>query len=207
MAPWFSGPSIPTEVDERLRMAAAVAAEQVMDMHVVSALELVDHGAERVPVERLLDTYVRLHSLDVGQEWQVRERVVAALGREMGEAGSAPRLTGSPSLLRRLARRLRGRVHHDLRAWVEVHGARLTLDLIDLHVRHAVTFARILDEHGSASDAVRYYTHALRLPAPTAYLVRLKVIMAMAAPAAPAPAEPHQNPTRHLPLRLADGGS
>lgn len=207
MAPIFSGPPIPTEVDERLRMAAAVAAEQVLDMHVAAALELVDYGADRVPVERLLDTYVRLHSLDLSQEWRVRERVVAALGRELGEDVTAPRLTGSPSLLRRLARRLRGRVHHDLRDWVEVHGARLALALIDLHVRHAVTFVRILGEHGSTSDAIRYYKHALRLPATSAELVRLRVIMAMAAPAAPTPAGPQQNATHHLPLRLADGGS
>ncbi len=207
MAPLFYGSRIPTEADERLRMAAAVAAEEVLDLHVASALELVERGADRVPVERLLDAYLRLHSLDLGQEWRIRERVVAALGQEIGADGTAPRLTATPSVLRRLVLRLRGRVHHDLREWVEVHAARVELSLVDAHVRHALAFVRILAEHRTTSEAIRHYTRTMSLPATTAEFVRLKAVLATAGPAAPTSAEPHHGSPPRLPLRLADGGS
>lgn len=207
MASFLVGQRVPVEVEERLRMAAAAAAEQVLEAHVAAALELVDTGGDRAPVGRLISTYARLHHLGPGQEGRLRERVLAALGREAGAAWTQRELDAPRSLFRRIARRLRGRIHHDLREWVEVHTARVQLALIDLHVRHALVFVRILDEHESTSQALHSYGRMLELRPTTAEFVRLKALLTIDKSKPTAKVEPLHPPTPHVPLRLADGGS
>jgi hypothetical protein len=207
MAPLFISRRIPTEVDERLRLAAAAAAEQVLDVHVASALEVVEEGAERAPVERLLRAYARLHYLEDSQEWRLRERVLAVLGQEPGADWTYRELTAPRSFLRRLARRVRGRIHHDLREWVELHTARVQLRLVDLHVRHALAFVRILHGHATTVEALHTYGRMLNLRSSTAEFVRLKALLTVDRTDEPARAQPLHPQPPHIPLRLADGGS
>jgi hypothetical protein len=207
MASFWIGQRVPRDVDERLRMAAAAAAEQVLEAHVAAALELVDEGADRAPVERLLGAYARLHHLEVGQEGRLRERVLASLGREAGAAWSQRQLEAPRSILLRLARRLRGRVHHDLRDWLELQTARVQLALIDLHVRHALVFVRIVGEHGTTHQAIQSYARMLQLRPTTAEYLRLKALLAVDRAESAVRVEPIHPPAPHLPLRLADSGS
>lgn len=196
----------PREVDERLRIATAVAAEQVIEEHVTSALEVVAEGADRAPVERLLEAYNRLHYLDDAQQRQLRERVLASLGRDPASTDENHGLAGPRSPFRRLARRLRGRVHHDLRDWVERHHARVQLSLIDLHVRHALKFVRLLDGHATTSAALSTYARMLRLRETIAEIVRLKALRTLYDAEAPDHIEPLHPRPAPLPLRVADSG-
>lgn len=160
---------------EQLHLAAAVASEAVLDAHANFALELVDEGGDRVPVERLLSAYGRLHHLDDDARRQLTERVLARLGREPGEAG--PRRLQQPrSVLRKAARRLRGRVHKELREWVDRHTARAQLAILEVHVEHALRFAHILFDQGSPDEAVGLYSETLTLRPTMAEMVRLRVL-------------------------------
>jgi hypothetical protein len=207
MGPQFVSGRVPTEVSDRLRMAAAVAAEQVLDVHVMSALEVIEEGADRAPVDRLLTAYARLHYLGAGQTWRLRERVLAALGREMGSSATHRRLAGPRSLFGQLVVRLRGRVHHELRDWVDLHTARVQLALIDVHVRHALAFVRILEGHAATGEALQAYTRSLGLRSASAELVRLKALLTIDRADATTPVETLHPSPPHLPLRVADGGS
>lgn len=196
----------PREVVERLRIAAAVAAEQALEEHVASALEVVAEGADRAPVERLLEAYGRLHYLSEEQRQQLRDRVLAALGRDPSTTDPHNGLAGPRSPFQRLARRLRGRVHHDLREWVERHSARVELSLIDLHVRHAMKFVRILDGHASTGEALDTYARMLRLRQTVAEIVRLKALRTLYDARSTGRVEPLHPRPAPLPLRVADSG-
>jgi hypothetical protein len=199
------GKQYPREVRERLRIAAAVASEQAIEEHVASALEVVAEGADRAPVERLLDAYGRLHYLNDQHQRQLRERVFAALGRDPDPARhhglSAPR-----SPFRRLSRRLRGRVHHDLRDWMSSHNARVQLSLIDLHVRHSLKFVGILDGHAETGEALDLYARMLTLRETIAEIVRLKALRTLHDAQVPGRVEPLHKRPGPLPLRVADSG-
>jgi hypothetical protein len=202
----FFGKQRPREVEERLRIAAAVAAEQVLEEHATSALELVREGGDRAPVENLLEAYGRLHYLHEEHQRQLRERVFAALGRDHGAAGPDQGLAAPRSPFSRLGRRLRGRVHHELREWVARHTARVQLALIDLHVRHALKFVRILDGHAETTEALETYSRMLRLRQTVAEIVHLKALRTLHDAEAPGSVEPLHPRPGPLPLRVADSG-
>jgi hypothetical protein len=202
----FARRRLPQEVHERLHVAAAVAAEQVVEAHITAALEVVAQGADRAPVERLLDAYARIHYLEDGQHRQLRERALAALGRQPAAAWTERELVAPRSPFRRLVRRFRGRVHHDLRQWIERHTARVQLALLDLHMHHALEFVRILDGHRSATEAAEGYAVMMRLRATTAEMVRLKVLIGLPEPGTGSDVEPLRPRTARFPLRIADNG-
>jgi hypothetical protein len=196
----------PREIEERLRIAAAVAAEQILDEHATSALEVVAEGADRAPVERLLEAYGRLHYLSDPQQRQLRERVFAALGRDPDHSEQHHVLMAPRSPFQRLARRLRGRVHHELRDWMGSHTARVQLSLIDLHVRHSLKFVAILDGHVSTTEALDMYAHMLHLRETIAEVVRLKALRTLHDAAVPGRVEPLHVRHGPQPLRVADSG-
>lgn len=200
----FRRKSVPQEVQERLRMAAAVAAERVIDEHVRSALELVDEAADRAPLERLLAAYMRLHHLGDGEARQLRDRVLASLGRD-GQGDRVGALEEPRSPFERLRRRLRGRVHLDLRDWVERQSARVELTVVDLHVEQALGFVRIM-EGNPVGHALDEYVRKLGLRPAVAEFVRLKVLKKLhdAARGDVEPLHPHTTP---FPLRrVVDNG-
>lgn len=173
MNPLFRTRRLPPAVMDRVRMAAAVAAELVLEEHVRSAVEMVEQGVDRAPVRRLLSAYVRLHHLEGQESLQLHERVLASLGRRPDGAGP---LNGPRSPLARLRRRLRGRVNPELRDWVERHTARVQLTVIDLHAERALEMLRLVEDHASASDGIRLYSDMLGLRPAVAEVVRLKVL-------------------------------
>lgn len=160
---------------EQLHLAAAVAREAVLAEHVRFALQLLDEGGDRVPVERLLSAYARLHYLDDDARRKLTDRVLVALGQDPDAPGRA-RLEPPQSVLQRAAHRLRGRVHSDLREWVDRHTARAELAVLDVHVEHAMRFVGILFDQGAPDEAVNLYAETLGLRPTVAELVRLRVL-------------------------------
>lgn len=176
MTPLLRKRRIPVELADRLHMAAAVAAEQVLDEHVRSAVELVEEGAGRAPVERLIAVYARLHYLKEPETRKLRERLLAALGRSGSGAGS---LAGPRSPLARLSRRVRGRRDRELREWVEQHTARVELAVLDIHVENALATLRIAGPDLPVGSAISIYTEMLDLRETMAEMVRLRVLKAL----------------------------
>lgn len=202
--------SITDETKEQLQLAAAVAAESVLTEHIRYAMEVVHEGSDRAPVERLVAAYSRLHHLSEAEHRKLREGVFVALGRDPDTAGKG-RLQQPRSILRRVGRRLRGRVHFELREWVQRHTARVELAVLNIHVEHALRFARIVQENQSPARAADLYSEVMGLRPSITEMVRLRVLAA--APSGVEADDPIVEPLRRpgsggemLPFRLAEEG-
>jgi hypothetical protein len=155
----------------QLELSAAVAREAVTQHHIASALKLIELGADRVSAIRMLDIYLRLHGITSVQAELLAFSVLAALGntRPAGEATALllDRDEGESeptSLLAVVRRRLRGRVHHDLRRWVELATGAAQAGLMEIHVRHAMRFAEELVETHSVGQACALYADMAGVP-------------------------------------------
>lgn len=167
--------SLNDDTREQLDLAAAVATEAVQDAHVRFALDLLDEGGDRVPVERLLDAYARLLHLTDEQQRQLTDRVFGALGRDP-DAARGTRLQARGSVIHRAATRLRGRVHPGLRVWLDRHAARAALSVLDLHVEHALRYVVILLDQRTPEEAAGMYAETMGLRPTEAEMVRLRVL-------------------------------
>lgn len=154
-------PSLDPESRRKLEVTLAVATQRAHDVHVRQALELVTHSHGRVPVERALGIYSRIHGLPGELERTLASRVLAALG----EADLGPDTAEAPreDLIGRIRRRLRGRRDLQLRRWVEFHKGRTDRDLVDVHVEAIARVDRELSEVHSVADAVAWYAEAAGL--------------------------------------------
>ncbi len=147
------------DLRRQLDVATAIATEELMAAHAIHVLELVELSGARVAPERLVEIYLRLHGVEGPQALVVRTRVLAALGhkarstvvepQEAGESRGTVGEAGAPpprGIFRYLRERFRGRVHTDLRRWVELHTGRAAMGLLDIHVRNALAFVDILGD-------------------------------------------------------------
>lgn len=154
-----------------LELAAAVAREEAVQFHVTSALEFIRLGTDKVPPERMLDIYLRLHGMAGAHAELLAYRVLAALGQR-APADAPPFVESEPappadpsSLLGSVRKRLRGRVHHELRRWIELATGAAKAGLLELHVRHAIRFARDLAQTHSVAQASALYAGMAGVPA------------------------------------------
>jgi hypothetical protein len=180
-----------------LQVAAAVAREAVQQLHVEHALELIRCADGQVSDLRMLDIYLRLLDLTGPGGDAVANRVLASLGRTrapaLGRAG-AFRDEGEPedvvaddrSLLRLLRRRLRGRVHHELRRTVELRTGVVHAALLDLHSGHALGFVGLLADTHTIGQACSVYTSMVQLPPTLAAMLYVMVLDRIAANESPA---------------------
>ena len=155
----------------QLEVAAAVASEDVVQMHAARALELVELANERVTAPRMLLIYARVHYLDGQTAQTIAPRVLATLGQRAVETGALVQawredeeeevFGDSRSLLRVIRERLRGRIHHDLRRWIELHSGEVQVALLELHTTHALRFLQILDGECPTHAAVDTYARML----------------------------------------------
>lgn len=198
---------VPRDVLERMRMAAAVASASVLDEHVRSATELVRHGSDRVALERLLAIYGRLQRLDDSDHRTVAERTLAFLGRDPESALGAGGLAEPRSLFVRVRNRLRGRVHLDLREWIDYHTAHVELRVLEIHAEHALGFVRLAREHVRPVHALALYIEMMTLQDPAAALLRLRVLASLYNAGPPAEVMPIRPDGPRAPLRLANEGS
>ena len=146
-----------------LDVAAAIATEEVLSAHVAQVLELVDLAEGRVVPQRVADIYLRLHGLEEPTASAVRTRVLAELGQR-ARTGVSPEPVGDETTqesprgpFRSLRERLRGRVHHDLRRWMEIHSGRAEVIILDIHVRNALGFVQTLAPDVPIQEAVAIY--------------------------------------------------
>jgi hypothetical protein len=211
-----------------VQVAAAVAREAVQQLHVEHALALIRHGAGRFSELRMLEIYLRLLELSGPDGEGIANRVLASLGRAQslhgtrvvsgmssaqGEAHGAADddvVADDHSLLRTLRRRLRGRVHDELRRTVELQVGVARTALLETHVRHARGFVELLAHTHTIADACGLYTAMVEMPPSHEAVLYMLVLDRIAAEessatwAAVAQDAPSQPPREHrLPGRAA----
>jgi hypothetical protein len=150
-----------------LEVAAAVAREAVLQLHVARAVKMIDLAGDRVSALRMVNIYLRLQALTGPEGSIVANRVLALLGQRGHKGptttlfieGEVDQQVEEPRSVFRIVRdRLRGRVHHELRRWVELHSGATQVALLDIHVRHALRFVKELADTHAISDAVELYS-------------------------------------------------
>jgi hypothetical protein len=156
-----------------LDVAAAVAREAVIQLHVERSLQLIELVAGSVAALRALDIYVRLLSLTGTTREMVMNRVLAALGQSVGAPQAAERIyvpvpaasqEDRRSMWAMLRRRLRGREHAELRRAVELHTGATLKSLLDVHVEHASRFVVLLGASMRMDHACDVYTELVHVP-------------------------------------------
>lgn len=189
---------IPNAAKRReLEIAAAVAREKVMQFHVTSALRLIGLAAERVSPLRMLAIHLRLHHIVGAEAELLAYRVLAAIGETAPATTTRLFIDDSEdpapengSLWRVLRDRLRGRVHHDLRRWVELATGAAQAGLVDIHARHAIRFAQELTETHSVTEAAALYADMVDMPAPLRSAFTMHLMDRLAAQELPRSATP-----------------
>lgn len=174
---------------QELQVATAVAREAILHMLADHALALVRHAASDVSEQRMLDIYLRLLGITGHTADAVANRVLASLGHsrptaqpEVDSEGDGDDVApDSKSMLRTLHRRLRGRVNDELRHTVELQTGAAQAALLDLHVRHARGFVRLLEDSHSIAAACDTYIEALHVPPPLAGVLYILVVDSIAA--------------------------
>jgi len=177
-----------------LRVAAAVAQDEIMQFHVSSALRLIELAAGRVSAVRMVAIYLRLHDVTGAHSELLSNSVLAALGHRAsrGEAASLV-VEGEDSsardprvFLRMLRGRARPRVYHDLRRTVELAYGATEAGLLELQVQHALRFARDLADTHTTAHAVDVYALMTSVDEPAQHMLYVQVLHRLAAEELPA---------------------
>jgi hypothetical protein len=158
-----------------LEVAAAVARDEVMQYHISSALRLIELAAGRVSAKRMVAIYIRLHGIHGALAELLTYSVLAAIGQRATHGSTTSLVVegedsvphDARALLRVMRGRLRGRVHHELRRAVELAMGAAQIGVLDIHVYHALRFARELAETHDISHAVEVYSSMTEVPVAT----------------------------------------
>lgn len=190
-------PKVAAPKRRELQVAAAVAREAVMQLHVARATKLIELGGDRVSAPRMLGIYLRLQEITSPAAELLVNRVLAMLGQRTGK-GPVPSLfvegeddtepnDQHRSWIRVVRERLRGRVHDDLRRWVELHTGATQVAVLDTHVRHARRFVQDLSDSHNIEAACALYCELAEVPASMHSTVYMFVLDRMAAEELPRP--------------------
>ena len=161
---------ISAEKQRELQVAAAVAREAILQAHVARALKLIELAGDRVSAVRMLEIYARVQELHAAEAEAVAMRLLASIGQK-AKKGIRPAVyvegekdDDGRSIVSFVRDRLRGRVHHDLRRWVELHAGVTRVALLDIYVKHAVKFAEDLRETHPTSAALSIFRDLTGVP-------------------------------------------
>lgn len=199
-------PRLKAQKQRELQVIAAVAREAVLQLHVAHALELIDLAANRVSVLRMLAIYTRLHALAEADAEMLVNKVLAVVGQQrkgrtplVYVEGEDENIGDTRSFVNVVRDRLKGRVLHDLRRWVELHTGSTQVALLEQHVLHAKRFVAELAETHNIGDALAIYRDLAGVPANMAdalYICTLERLAAEELPRAQAPAQPAPDPAQ-----------
>jgi len=189
-------------------LTTAVCQERLLATHVRHVLALVDLVSDQLPFDRALDVYVRILNLNAEQARNIGSRALAALGRRGGlpetedfefepedeELDEAPPEEGASrgdQIFSRFKRRIRGRVHDELRTRIALAAARAEDELLATHVRNSLTFVKALKSEVSDANAVELYLDTMLLPEGVADVVYNRALRTIADKVLPPVEEAH----------------
>jgi hypothetical protein len=162
----------PSDVQRRLELAIASAVEALIDAHAEQALNLVAVLSPRMSFDHAVDRYLEMMELASDEAQAVRTRSLVMLGEAgVTEELERDRRTSSRlnwryatplGALRFVRRQLRRSAEEDL--WLELSAARSEEALARTHVKHALNFVTILDDHLPPTRAVSLYLEQLEVP-------------------------------------------
>lgn len=164
----------------QIDLSTAVSQERLLSTHVRHVLAMVDLVADQMPFDDALDIYVRILRLTPEQARNVGSRAFAALGSRSGlpevdqygadldldddtghdEEGGGGR---PDAVFARLRRRIRGRVHEDLRNRINLAAARAEDSILQTHVENSLIFVRAIGDEMPPSDSVEKYLETMML--------------------------------------------
>jgi hypothetical protein len=169
----FSSRDLSEALRRRVELAVAVAQERLLSTHVDHALRLIKLVGDQVRFENALGIYTRMLRLSDDEARVITTRALAALG-EQGidpaawaeqppEREPEDNVSTGRNFLRIMRQRLRGRVHDDLRRWVELAAARTEVALLHTHIENSLHFVNLLEKELPAAEAVELYLDALEV--------------------------------------------
>ncbi|HEX7240279.1 MAG TPA: hypothetical protein VF263_08450 [Longimicrobiaceae bacterium] len=171
-------------LQRQVDLTTAVCQERLLATHVRHVLALVDLVSDQLPFDSALDIYVRILRLTPEQSRNVGSRALAAIGRRSGlpevaemdidaladstDREDEPEDRGAggrfDAVFSRVRRRIRGRVHEDLRGRINLAAARAEDDLFHTHVENSLIFGKALAEEVQLPEAVELYLDTMSIP-------------------------------------------
>ena len=181
---------LPPELERRLDRAEATAREAITDVHANLALDLVAILAPRMPFDEAISRYLESLRLEGEEREAVGTRAVALMDesdlkedvqREAQRgAGWDWRYATPPGVLRYVRRQKKRSDEEEL--WLELAAARAEETLVDAHMRHALAFVELMEEHAHADPtrALAHYVERLQVPELRARIVYQRVLARLA---------------------------
>jgi hypothetical protein len=176
------------DLRRRLELAGAAAREARLNTHAQQAGDMVAVLARRMSFEHAIDRYLDVMALGADDAETVRTRTLAALGEQELSGGLNDARPRGWSLdwryatplgaVRYVRKRMRRSAEEDL--WVELLAARAEEALARTHIRHAMTFVKILHEFAPPTRAVSLYLDQLHVPSARARMVYQRVLARVA---------------------------
>ncbi|HEX8431201.1 MAG TPA: hypothetical protein VF625_07930 [Longimicrobium sp.] len=174
-------------LQRQIDLTTAVCQERLLASHVRHVLAFVELVSPDVQFDSALDIYARILRLSPEQARNVGSRALAALGRQRGmpDTGVDPEIElmeddaadredahVSPgdhsgrfdAIFGRVRRRIRGRVHDQLRDRINLAAARAEDSLFNTHVDNALIFSRALADEVPLHEAVDLYLEIMVIP-------------------------------------------
>lgn len=118
----------------------------------------------------MIEIYARVQQLDATVAEVITMRLLATIGQR-ARKGTRPTVyiegeldDDARSVFGFLRDRLRGRVLHDLRRWVELHSGQTRVALLDIYVKHAMKFVEDLSETHNIHNALEIYRDMVGVP-------------------------------------------
>lgn len=181
---------MPPELARKLDRAEALAREALLDAHAHLARDLVAILAPRMPFDQAIERYLETMQLEGEEKEAVGTRAVAILGdgdlqEDMAREGTRGwgwdwRYATPLGVLRYIGRVQKRSNEEEL--WLELAAARAEERLVEEHVRFAIQFVELMDEHSHADPtrAVAHYLERLDVPELRARMVYQRVMARLA---------------------------
>jgi hypothetical protein len=208
-------------MQRQVDLTTAVCQERLLSTHVRHVLALVDLVHEELPFDSALDIYARILRLTPEQARNVGSRALAAIGRRTGlteaddvnldlEEDDEDELEHRPgeeggrfdAVFSRVRRRIKGRVHDDLRQRINLAAARAEDSLFETHVNNALVFGKALAEEVPLHEAVDLYLDVMTIPEGVSDVIFNRALRIVADDVLPA-LEPGRVPRRDTDGRAA----
>jgi hypothetical protein len=179
---------IDRRIREELQIAAAMAREEILEIHVGQLLELIQITESKLSSKRATETYIQLHSVDQETARQITGKTLAALGKKretestirIETTDTEPATKNGPdsqrSLFARVRLRLSGGIYNELRESIELHTGRTQVALLNTHVENALRFVQILTPEQSIATAAELYHEMVNVRRSVAEIVYFMVL-------------------------------